>query len=121
MRDTIEECTGENGMSHEDDQNWCFGWLPKGHPNCTNAKEFEFVSASTLNSMSITAGIRTYGGGGYILELKGYIGDLMEKIKALQEVQWVGNRTRSLMVEFSVYNAQVIFYSFCTSMKFCQK
>ena len=55
---------------------------------------------------------RTYGGGGYILELRGYIDDLQNKIKLLQQVKWTDNRTRSLILEFSSYNAQVNIYRF---------
>ena len=51
--------------------------------------------------------VRTYGGGGYILSLTGYIGDLKDRIQLLKDNNWVDNRTRALLVEFSTYNAQV--------------
>ena len=51
--------------------------------------------------------MRTYGGGGYVLRLTGYIGDLKDKLTKLKYENWVDNRTRALIVEFSVYNAQV--------------
>ena len=57
--------------------------------------------------MSISAPLRAYSGGGYVMKLKGYIGDMREKIQMLQREKWVDNRTRALIVEFSVYNAQV--------------
>ena len=42
MRESIEECTGEKGMAYEDDNDWCYGWvpLPKDHPNCTRMKGY---------------------------------------------------------------------------------
>ena len=64
------------------------------------------MSASELESTAIQAGVRTYGGGGYVLRLTGYIQDLKDRITLLQEENWVDNRTRALIVEFSVYNAQ---------------
>lgn len=68
---------------------------------------FRYTTASELESTSTTAGVRTYGGGGYLLRLTGYIGDLQDRITLMQEENWVDNRTRALIVEFSVYNAQV--------------
>ena len=49
--------------------------------------------------------------------MRGYIDDLKDKIKLLQEVKWVNNKTRSLMLEFSVYNAQVNIYSIGKTLK----
>ncbi len=62
----------------------------------------------------MVAGIRNYGGGGYVLKLTGYILDLQERIQLLQRENWVNNRTRALMVEFSSYNAQVNLFSLVT-------
>ena len=64
--------------------------------------------------MAFGAGIRDYGGGGYVLRLKGYIDDLKDRIRLLQEVKWVNNATRATIVEFSVYNAQVNIFATVT-------
>ena len=55
----------------------------------------------------MSAGIRTYSGGGYIFRFTGPIEKLEAKIDSLVENNWVDNRTRALILEFSVYNAQV--------------
>ena len=80
----------------------------------TRYKEFDFTSATELKSITTSSGVRDYGGGGYILELRGYIEDLKDKIIDFQRVRWVGNRTRSAILEFSVYNAQVNIFSTVT-------
>ena len=54
--------------------------------------------------------MRNYGGGGYVLRLKGYIDDLKANIETLKEEKWVNNRTRALIVQFSVYNVQVHYH-----------
>jgi hypothetical protein len=41
------------------------------------------------------------------LRIKGSIGDLMDKIEVLQNNSWIDNRTRAVISEFNVYNAQV--------------
>ena len=109
MRNDVHygECTGENGMLYEDKNDWCLGWRMKGDPNCTKAPEFEYESPDQAQSSTISAGINRYGGGGYVLRLRGYITDMEKNIKRLKIENWVDNRTRSLILEFSVYNAQV--------------
>jgi hypothetical protein len=68
-----------------------------------------------LSSVSLQAGVRTYGGGGYVFRFTGQIHDLEAKMQSLIENNWVDNRTRALLLEFSVYNAQVFeMVEFCT-------
>ena len=57
------------------------------------------------------ADYNTYSGGGYELKMKGHIDKLKEKLIILQNNSWIDNRTRALITEFSVYNAQVYIYS----------
>ena len=108
VRDAIPECTGENGMAFEDHRNWCQGWVPLSDENCVEADEFKYVSQETLKSRPITLGVQTHGGGGYILKLTGFIGDLKARVQMLKDNAWIDNRTRSINVEFSVYNTQVL-------------
>ena len=96
VRDTIEECTGEQGKSFEETADFCEGWIPEGHPNCSKLvekpEEYKYVKASDINARGITGRIRSYSGGGYILKLKGYIDDLHAKMRHLQEIGWADNR-----------------------------
>ena len=39
--------------------------------------------------------------------MKGQIAKLKEKLSVLQNNDWIDNRTRALITEFSVYNPQV--------------
>ena len=107
IRDNVEKCTGNGGMATEDYRKWCLGWVPTTSDNCTEMAEYDYTTATELKSTSRAATLRTYGGGGYILRLTGFIEDLEEKINLLKHNNWVDNRTRALIVEFSVYNAQV--------------
>ena len=107
MRDSIAACTGDHGIVYEDTRNWCLGWRPTTDPNCTKQAEYEYESAESIQAQPVEGRLKTYGGGGYILRLRGFIDDLKAKIVLLKEENWVNNRTRSLHVEFSVYNPQV--------------
>lgn len=114
IRDTIEKCTGDGGLTTEDERDWCLGWVPSTSDNCTKSEEFEYTDSTELQSASHAAAIRTYGGGGYILRLTGFIEELNSKIETLKTENWVDNRTRALIVEFSVYNAQVNMFGIVT-------
>ena len=55
----------------------------------------------------VTGDYNKYSGGGYELRFKGQIEKLKIKLRKLQENNWIDNRTRALITEFTVYNAQV--------------
>ena len=108
IRKAFYTCEGDHNIGTEDQRDYCVGWKPK-HANlpCNESAEYLFESSESLESVPITAGIRTYGGGGYIQRLKGPIKELELKLQHLIENNWIDNRTRAIFVEFSVYNAQV--------------
>ena len=85
------------------------GWKPLISENCTRMTEYEFKSEAERESRTMKADYNTYSGGGYELKMKGHIDKLKEKLVTLQNNSWIDNRTRALITEFSVYNAQVTF------------
>ena len=111
-------CTGEKGPTFEDNKDWCLGWVKTTDPNCTEKAEFKYETPSDSETTSIVASPKSYGGGGYVLRFKGYITDMEDNIRLLKEQNWIDNRTRSLVVEFAVYNAQVINWHYLFSYKY---
>ena len=67
-----------------------------------------------MNTSTTTAAIRSYGGGGYVLKLTGTMNNLNTSIQTLKEDPWTDNRTRALILEFSVYNAQTNLFAMVT-------
>ncbi|XP_040583519.2 location of vulva defective 1 [Lepeophtheirus salmonis] len=115
VREHIKDCLGEGSISSEDTTSWCENWKAKFlEPNCTEAPEYQYLSATELESLTVSGKINTYSGGGYVLRLQGYIGDLQKRIKKLQQDNWTDNRTRGLLAEFSVYNAQINMFATVT-------
>ena len=92
----------------EDDRYYCKDWLPLIHENCTRMVEYEYQTAKQrdANNVKLGGSYHTYSGGGYELRLKGQIQKLNDKLRTLQEHNWIDKRTRALITEFSVYNAQ---------------
>ena len=83
------------------------GWWPLISENCTRMEEFNYKTEKEREAMAFKADYNTYSGAGYELKLKGQIAKLKQRLEILQNNNWIDNRTRALIVEFSVYNAQV--------------
>ena len=66
-----------------------------------------YRSETQREAYSYNSDIRRYSGGGYELKMKGQIAKLKHKLSVLQNNDWIDNRTRALITEFSVYNPQV--------------
>ena len=82
-------------------------WMPLIYENCTRMDEYQYRTEADRQSKSMKADFDHYNGGGYELRLRGHIDDLTNKIKTLQNNNWIDNRTRALITEFAVDNAQV--------------
>ena len=82
-------------------------WMPLIFENCTRMDEYQYRTEAERQSKSMKADFGYYTGGGYELRLRGHIDDLTNKIRTLQNNNWIDNRTRALITEFAVYNAQV--------------
>ena len=83
------------------------GWLPLVAANCTRMEEYNYKTEVERESMPFKADYNKYSGGGYELKFRGHIDKLMLKLETLKNNSWIDNRTRALITEFSVYNAQV--------------
>lgn len=67
-----------------------------------------------MNASTTSAFVRNYGGGGYTLKLTGFMDNLNGTIQRLKSQPWTDNRTRALILEFSVYNAQTNLFAMVT-------
>ena len=111
----IKECTGTRGISIEDTRNFCANWQSNGtFPGACNHPEFRYESSTALQTLTQLGRLGTYGGGGYVIRLTGTQDDVLARMRELQKMQWVDKRTRAIILEFSVYNANVNLFSTCT-------
>lgn len=56
------------------------------------------------NCVHMLGGISTYGGGGYVFELRGDEKSLLLRTKELETQAWIDRYTRAILIEFTVYN-----------------
>ena len=113
-----QECAQGSIFVNEDDGDYCNAWeektpLTEFLPSCLRS-EFKYTTAGQLNSMPYTAGIDSYGGGGYVYHIKGSSKSIRNDLKLLQQQRWINNHTRALFLEFSVYNANVNLFGIAT-------
>ena len=109
MEKYVDSCTGNlvTPYPNEDTRSYCMNWMPLIYENCTRMDEYQYRTEADRQSKSMKADFDHYNGGGYELRLRGHIEDITNKIKTLQNNNWIDNRTRALITEFAVYNAQV--------------
>ena len=90
-------------------RSYCKNWQPL--IDCTDKNdimsEYQYRTQEEREAMADKGDFTLFKGGGYELQLRGHIDALNDKIKTLQLNDWIDNRTRALVTEFSVYNAQV--------------
>lgn len=119
----IDRCRAFSNIINEDQMSYLPGWkgesehsyvnesLPlskKGYLNPSKSKkdEWNYRSPTELDGLPFLGKLDIYSGGGYVLPLKGSRGDLAARIEALRAQNWIDERTRAVIAEFSVYNAQ---------------
>ena len=90
-------------------RSYCKNWKPL--IDCTDKNdimsEYQYRTQEEREAKADKGDFTLFKGGGYELQLRGHIDALNDKIKTLQLNDWIDNRTRALVTEFSVYNAQV--------------
>ena len=96
----------------EDKANYGTGWQILNGINAQS--EFYYQSAEKLKTYPFIGRNAMYGGGGYLVALKGTVGALVKKIKSLQETSWIDKYTRAVIIDFTVYNAQVNLFASVT-------
>ncbi|KAF2367013.1 PLAT/LH2 domain [Trinorchestia longiramus] len=114
MDDVVNDCSGTRGLDIEDHNNYCAGWRNKEtFAGSCHIEEFYYRNSTQLQTFSEIGDLGTYGGGGYVLRLKGHIDDVTANLKRAQSLEWLDRRTRRMTVSFSVYNANVNLFATC--------
>ncbi|XP_071550461.1 LOW QUALITY PROTEIN: polycystin-1-like protein 2 [Panulirus ornatus] len=104
-------CNGYSSLGWEDTNHYCLGWASPSSAtvNTTLCQHsyFRHTTAAQLDSFPVWGARDWYGGGGYIVRLRGKTEDLLRVFHFLQENHWIDEMTRAIIIEFSSYNANV--------------
>jgi len=69
--------------------------------------EYTYRTASSLSSYPYAGTVAVYGGGGYVVQLRGSRSVLLQKLIDLKAEGWIDKYTRAIFLEFTIYNANV--------------
>nr|XP_045585124.1 polycystic kidney disease protein 1-like 2 [Procambarus clarkii] len=115
MRNVIHNCSGSRLDEIEDTRNFCDSWSAEEvvHGSCVY-DEFRYKTAAELQTYSTQGILGTYSGGGYVISLNSLEADDIQKLQTMPAMGWIDKYTRAVLVEFSIYNANVNLFSTCS-------
>ena len=102
---------------NEDTKTYCLNWnkcnstTTSGMPYIQNA--FKYTPEKELDSFPIYGLYDYYNGGGYVHKFKTK-NQSYDDIQSLFTNQWIDKKTRSLFVEFTLYNPNLNLFAYCS-------
>lgn len=110
MRHLVDGCRGQSSLLNEDKFSYNPGWrevLVDEVKDKSRVDEWHHRRAKELNGLPFWGKLDVYGGGGYLVPLRGSKDKIVQKLRQLEKSDWIDGGTRAVFAEFSVYNAQV--------------
>lgn len=124
--EVAEDCWGKNDEAH-----YHPGWIPMNqteiekyekeedladddHKRKWKASPWVFQSAFALKSLPFVGRIDTYLGGGYVLDLPPTRDAASELINDVMSKGWIDDRTKVMLIEFTVYSANINMFTSAT-------
>ncbi|XP_047496061.1 polycystic kidney disease protein 1-like 2 [Penaeus chinensis] len=108
MDGVVKSCSGSRGILDEDYRDYCAHWRVNAtFSGACQYPEFHYKTAGELQTYPMVGYLGTYGGGGYVVRLKGAESDIIDRLYLLQKLDWIDKSTRAVMLEFSTFNANI--------------
>ena len=101
-----QPCHGAYGLLDEDIANYGVGW--RSLDGNVSQPEYTYRTSAELDSYPFWGSHAVYSGGGYVIELRGTVRDMIAEVRRLEADGWIDQLTRAVFIELTVYNAQVI-------------
>uniref|UniRef100_F6RF39 Polycystin 1 like 3, transient receptor potential channel interacting n=1 Tax=Ornithorhynchus anatinus TaxID=9258 RepID=F6RF39_ORNAN len=93
--------------AQEDREDYGTNWSPLDQNSTIQESIWHYQSEEELGRYPIQGQFAIYSGGGYVVNLGQSSSDARSILKHLKQGHWLDRRTKSLFVEFTVYNANV--------------
>ncbi|XP_035665396.1 polycystic kidney disease protein 1-like 2 [Branchiostoma floridae] len=114
FRFDILECNVGYTQRNEENRPFQTGWQPVATTNHTLSNESliqpPWVYQKPSSAMGTAAEVSSYDSGGYVAELGDSYEAALETIKELEKSDWIDRYTRVIVVEFTLFNANVNFF-----------
>ncbi|XP_066271638.1 polycystin-1-like protein 2 [Branchiostoma lanceolatum] len=118
FRSAILECNVDYTPRSEEKRSFESGWQPVSTINHTlnngSLVKSPWVYQNPSNALSTAAEMSSYDSGGYVAELGDSYEAALETIEGQEKSNWIDRYTRAILVEFTLFNANVNFFSTLT-------
>ncbi|EDV28218.1 uncharacterized protein TRIADDRAFT_53596 [Trichoplax adhaerens] len=112
FNNTILKCAGSYFYGSENRNNYTVGWKSISHSPQQNP--WHFQTSSMTGSYPYWGQYHIYYGGGYVVELSRNESQSQLTLNQLQQQGWIDHQTRAILIEFTIFNAQVNLFSVVT-------
>ena len=102
-------CVHDYSFFDQDEHSYYPGWRNQSNNNysSTISNAFKYKSSEQLGTYVYVGNHETYEGGGYVYEFRGRLSSLQSNISQLHQLGWIDTRTRAVIIQLSLYNANV--------------
>ena len=121
------DCFSDYEVTTMENNNFGLAWLPQDTASSISSPEtpsslnlqnaFQYTKASKLNSQPFIGKYSNYLGGGYVYQLNTSLANPAQTLTDLADLQandWIDRATRAVFIEFTLYNANVDLFAYCT-------
>jgi polycystin 1L2 len=118
----ITECEADYSASTEEQQSFNPSWSSVYNStigswtnytsSITNA--FLYNDSNQLDTYSYIGEHGTYGAGGYVYEFRGKMSEMLGNVSLLNELSWIDQYTRAVIIQMSLYNPNTNLFIFVT-------
>ncbi|XP_057193053.1 polycystic kidney disease protein 1-like 2 isoform X3 [Triplophysa rosa] len=116
MRDSVPDCNAPYSWDDEDMGSYDPDWREPNSVNGSVDTVWSYQSQSALRGYPVWGDIALYRGGGYVVDLGADKENASSKLQYLFDSTWLDTFTRAIIVEFTVYNANVNLFCLVTLM-----
>uniref|UniRef100_A0A4W2CC42 Uncharacterized protein n=1 Tax=Bos indicus x Bos taurus TaxID=30522 RepID=A0A4W2CC42_BOBOX len=104
---SLREQVKPSHQVQEDTENYGVNWGPPDINNTKSDTIWHYQNQEALGGYPIQGEFATYSGGGYVVRLGRNSSNAHRVLQQLEQSQWLDHCTKSLFVEFVVFNANV--------------
>lgn len=120
LKKQVNYCDGPYSMLDELKANFSYNWTEYSAqytPSSDMAnvhRAFQYRSSDDLDSLPYSGIFTTYYGGGYVFDMIGNVSFIQSQLGALRNLNWFDRQTRTLIIEFNLYNPNINYFAVCT-------
>ncbi|CAF1272127.1 unnamed protein product [Adineta ricciae] len=109
-------CIYDYSFFDQDEHSYYPEWRNQSNNNYSSTiyNAFKYKSSEQLGTYIYVGDHKTYGGGGYVYEFRGRLSSLQSNLSQLHRLGWIDTRTRAVIIQLSLYNANVELFTSVT-------